>query len=253
MSLCCNLAIMVLATLLFEQYFARPPGADPSAEMEEWKHVLCYLKTLNGLIFVPVFLIPYYLRGIRLRALFLQHRKYVVQYMKQGKVTFQKIESSYCIREGNIALWFLLIVAGFSALGFADVFSDFHYHQYLPMHSFCECIPFADNIEPHSRDQLTPDAEEWIETQTLVSFSFDALEILLLAAVLYRIRWLPREFSVMNELAMIMYLRVLQMGCGYLILVVDFRDIFLTNLIYIMVITVFDFFQMLVSAAYILW
>jgi len=173
--------------------------------------------------------------------------------MKQGKVTFQKIESSYCIREGNIALWFLLIVVGFSALGFADIFSEFQYHEYLPMHSFCECIPFRDNIQPQSYDQLTPAAEEWIETQTLVSFSFDALEILLLAAVLHSIRWLPREFSVMNELAMIMYLRVLQMGCGYLILIVDFRDIFLTNLIYIMVITVFDFLQMLVSAAYILW
>jgi len=83
---------------------------NPKFDIESLKKTLCYLKTVNGLLFLPMFIVPYFLRSFRLRAIFHQHKRYLYKHMKEGFVNFRKIDSSYCLREANLALWFILII-----------------------------------------------------------------------------------------------------------------------------------------------
>jgi len=80
--------------------------------------------------------------------------------------------------------------------------------------------------------------------QVFASFGYDFYEAFLLACMMFTLRRCPAEFSIMQEIGEITLIRVLKMGIGYVILVWDFDDLFLTNLIYISMGTFFDFLCM---------
>lgn len=59
--------------------------------------------------------------------------------------------------------------------------------------------------------------------------------------MMYTMRKIPTEFSMMPELGDIAIIRLIKMGFGYTILIWDFDDMFYTNLIYILLYVFFDF------------
>jgi len=61
---------------------------------------------------------------------------------------------------------------------------------------------------------------------------------------MFALRRVPSEFTIMKELGDVTIIRLVKMGFGYTILIWDFDDMFYTNLVYILLISFFDFFCM---------
>jgi hypothetical protein len=80
----------------------------------------------------------------------------VLKKRKDGVIAFRRIEDTYCIREGNLALIFILaIILTLGAL-VADIFTDYKYHYYFPLHNFDQCIPlnWVDGLETTPNDKV---------------------------------------------------------------------------------------------------
>jgi hypothetical protein len=83
-------------------------------------------------LFNPCFYIPYFLRAIRLKTIFDQHKKYVMKKKKDGVVAFAKIEETYCLREGNLAVWFFLLLLITISIMIFSITTNFVHVEYVP-------------------------------------------------------------------------------------------------------------------------
>ena len=80
--------------------------------------------------------------------------------------------------------------------------------------------------------------------QIWASFGYDFYEVFMLTCMMFALRRVPSEFTIMKELGDVTIIRLVKMGFGYTILIWDFDDMFYTNLVYILLISFFDFFCM---------
>lgn len=88
----------------------------------------CFAQSLRFCFFFPLFIVPYFLRGIRLLKIFQQHKEYVMKKRRTGIVQFEKFERSYCIRETNLAAWFLGIMFILLCFFGVNVYFDYKFN-----------------------------------------------------------------------------------------------------------------------------
>ena len=130
-------------------------------------------------------------------------------------------------------MWFALILVGGFILLAANIESGFSRQRYIPLHSICECLPEETGIDPMTPNRLSKKTKFWMKDQIWASYAYDFYEIFMMSCLMYSLRRIPTEFSIMKELGDILLIRLVKMGFGYTILIWDFDDLFVTNLVYI--------------------
>ena len=102
---------------------------------------ICLMQSLRYCFFRPIFVIPYLLRTMRIYTVFSQHKHYVLKKRRDGVIAFRRIEDTYCIREANLALFFIIALVFFMAALMVNIFSDYEFHKFFPLHNMGQCIP----------------------------------------------------------------------------------------------------------------
>jgi hypothetical protein len=80
---------------------------------------------------------------MRIYTVFSQHKHYVLKKRRDGVIAFRRIEDTYCIREANLALFFIIALVFFMAALMVNIFSDYEFHKYFPLHNVGQCVPEA--------------------------------------------------------------------------------------------------------------
>lgn len=101
----------------------------------------CLAQDLEFCFFFPLFIIPYFLRAIRLITIFKQHKKYVLKKRRNGVVAFKRIESSYCVGEATLAFWLIIILVALLALFCVNVADGFDKSYLIPSYNLGQCLP----------------------------------------------------------------------------------------------------------------
>ena len=108
----------------------------------------------------------------------------------EGVVAFAQIEETYCLRESNLAIWFLLLLMiAISGMVF-NMFDRFSHVEYMPGNNIQECICNAHVGQPFFTIQL----------QARISICYNAVVILAIMMMTYSLHYIPKEFSIMKEL-----------------------------------------------------
>jgi hypothetical protein len=56
----------------------------------------------------------------------------VLKKKKDGVVAFAKIEETYCLRETNLAIWFILLVFMCVSIMLFNIFTEYAHIEYAP-------------------------------------------------------------------------------------------------------------------------
>jgi hypothetical protein len=119
-----------------------PDNLSPEG-LENARHAKCYLHTIQACILAPIFLIPYFLRAIRLKKIFQHHKIYYLEKKSTNKYSFDKREKSLCIRELSLSMWFLFIMLILCAILVVNVSEGFAEDNYIPTHSLDDCMDLS--------------------------------------------------------------------------------------------------------------
>ena len=109
-------------------------------ELKRTIHIKCYLHTVEPCIFIPIFLIPYFLRAVRLRKIFEHHKIYYLEKKATNKYSFEKRDKSVCIRELSLAIWFISIMIFLCIVLVFNLQEGFETDVYIPSHSLDDCM-----------------------------------------------------------------------------------------------------------------
>ena len=120
------------------------PDEITEVDLDHLNDMQCLAQNLRFCFFYPIFLIPYFLRALRLIKIFTTHKTYVIKKMKEGISNFKKVESSYCIREGNLACWFIIVLIIFLCLFVFNIINEYFYEIFLPNFNYGQCLPPED-------------------------------------------------------------------------------------------------------------
>ena len=104
--------------------------------LTRYSDVICLVNTLRLCFFCPVYIIPYFLRAIRIKTIFKQHKEYVLKKRKNGVVAFHGIESAYCVRESILAFWLIFILVCMMTLFIISITNDYSFYTYLPVYNY---------------------------------------------------------------------------------------------------------------------
>lgn len=80
-----------------------------------------------------------------------------------------------------------------------------------------------------------------MKDQIWASFGYDFYEVFMLTCMIFYLRKVPSEFTLMKEISDVTFIRLTKMGLGYILLIWDFDDMYYTNLLYITLCVFFDF------------
>jgi len=139
---------------------------------------------------------------MRIYTVFSQHKHYVLKKRRDGVIAFRRIEDTYCIREANLALFFIIALVFFMAALMVNIFSDYEFHKFFPLHNMGQCIPPNWTKEDTTGSVVRSN----LHFQILNSTYYDALIVVIFFFLGFLTRNIPREFSVMNELMLISWL-----------------------------------------------
>jgi hypothetical protein len=81
---------------------------------------------------MPLFLIPYMLRAVRLITIFKQHKEYVLKKRRNGVVAFKRIESRFCVSETTLAFWMIFVILLLMAFFTYNILEDYKYSNLIP-------------------------------------------------------------------------------------------------------------------------
>jgi hypothetical protein len=84
---------------------------------------------------------------MRIYTVFSQHKHYVLKKRRDGVIAFRRIEDTYCIREANLALFFIIALVFFMGALMINIFSGYKFHKFFPLHNLGQCIPDAWTLD----------------------------------------------------------------------------------------------------------
>ena len=160
-------------------------------------------------------------------------------------MAFQRIENSYCVRESNLAIYFLLILVVYLGVFFFNIITDFKNEAYLPTYNLGGCVPNTDDMESGDYNP-----QKVLKNQNYAGFWFESMQIFGLMICAYNLKHIPREFSIMAELFAIIWIRLIASSVRNLCIFWHFNANFVTHVHIVYVMVVFELMCMAVTGLY---
>lgn len=123
--------------------------------------------------------------------------------MREGISNFKKVENSYCIREGNLACWFIVILIIFLCLFMFNIMNEYFYEIFLPNFNYGQCLPPEDYMIEASQTVYG-----FLALQNFESVVFQSFAVIVLGTLMFQLKKIPREFSIMTELICICWILI---------------------------------------------
>ena len=185
---------------------------------------------------------------MRIRTVFQQHKHYVLKKRKDGVIAFKRIEDTYCIKEGNLALFFVLAIMLTLGALVGNIFTDYKYHYYFPLHNLNQCIPTSWD----DQNLAYPVPNDKVRYQLQNAFIFDAIIIFCFVLLGFFLRNIPREFSIMSEIVMITWVLIIEAIVRNNLAIFEIQSMFANEVDEAYIFIFFNFAIMMISGMFLL-